>query len=139
MHHLAILKKGWLEKILSGEKTIESRWYKSKKTPYKNISTGDTIFLKAIGKPVIAKASVKRVLFFDNLDIGKIIKILQRFGTEIGATVSYADELIGKRYCTLIFLEKIKRIEPFEIDKTGYGNMVAWITVESMDKIKKSL
>ncbi|MBI1972386.1 ASCH domain-containing protein, partial [Candidatus Woesearchaeota archaeon] len=44
MDHLAILKKKWLEKILSGEKTIESRWYKQKITPYQKIAKGDTAY-----------------------------------------------------------------------------------------------
>ena len=54
MEHLAILSKHsrLLAKILSREKTIESRWYKFKKTPYKNIAIGDTIYFKESGEPV---------------------------------------------------------------------------------------
>jgi len=33
-------KKGWLEKILSGKKTVESRWYKHKKAPFMAIDKG---------------------------------------------------------------------------------------------------
>ena len=45
MHQLAILdkKRKLLEKILSGKKTIESSWYKLKKTPYGMMKTGDTV------------------------------------------------------------------------------------------------
>ena len=58
MDHLAILakKRNLLPKIISGEKTIESRWYKFKKTPYNNISIGDTVYFKDSGEPANVKA-----------------------------------------------------------------------------------
>ncbi|HII29434.1 TPA: hypothetical protein HA317_00010 [Candidatus Woesearchaeota archaeon] len=36
MHHIAIMKKSWglTRKILTGEKRIESRWYKSRCPPW---------------------------------------------------------------------------------------------------------
>ncbi|MDO8559127.1 MAG: hypothetical protein Q7R84_02240 [bacterium] len=39
MEHLAIMKKSWglTEKILSGQKKIESRWYLSKRSPWDTI------------------------------------------------------------------------------------------------------
>ena len=65
MEYLAILSKQsrLLAKILSREKTIESSWYKFKKTPYKNIAIGDTIYFKESGEPVTAReAQVSKVL-----------------------------------------------------------------------------
>jgi hypothetical protein len=43
--HVAILRKssGLLEKILAGEKKIESRWYSARFTPWDQISAGDTV------------------------------------------------------------------------------------------------
>ena len=139
MHHLAILSKasGLFDKILSGEKTIESRWYKFPRTPYQNISVDDTVYFKESSAPVTARAQVSKVLFYEGLDQNKIIKILSEYGPQIGVPLSYADRLKGKNYCTLIFLEEIEAIPPFQIDKTGYGNMIAWITVEDVERIKK--
>ena len=39
MEHVAIMKKSWgfIEKILGGQKTIESRWYSLKSKPWDNI------------------------------------------------------------------------------------------------------
>jgi hypothetical protein len=37
----------------------------------------------------------------------------------------------------LIFLSNPVAVVPFDIDKTGFGNMAAWITVEDINKIKK--
>ena len=39
--------------------------------------------------------------------------------------------------CMLVFLKNVEKIEPFEINKSGFGIMSAWISVESIPKIKK--
>lgn len=139
MHHLAILSKErkLLAKILSGEKTIESRWYKFPKTPYQKISAGDIIYFKESGAPVTAKAGVSKVLFFAALNQEKIIQILTEYGKQICIPLSSADRHIGKNYCTLIFLKEVEAIPPFQINKSGYGNMTAWITIEDIERIKR--
>ncbi len=139
MEHLAILSKErkLLAKIISGEKTIESRWYKFKRTPYQNISAEEVIYFKESGMPVTARAKVNKVLFFDDLNPEKVTQILEEYGTQIGIPVSYASNLIGKNFCTLIFLEDVEQIEPFDIDKKGYGLMSAWITVENIDALER--
>ena len=135
--HLAILKKHWLEKILAGEKTIESRWYKQKRTPYQKISKGDSIYLKETGKPVTAQATVQEALFFDALTEEKIRDILQRYGKQIGMGLDAVSKLLDKNYCTLVVLKEVESIQPFQINKQGFGNMAAWITVENIEKIAK--
>ena len=73
MDHLAIMKNnGFLEKIESGEKAIESRWYKSQKTPYDIIKMGDQIYFKRSGKDVTLTSKVSRVIQFDELNEKKI-------------------------------------------------------------------
>lgn len=140
MEHIAILnrKLKLLPKILNGEKTIESRWYKFRKDPYKRILPNEAIYFKNSGEPVSVKAKVKYALFFDNLNDVRIRDILEKYGKKIGVDPSYADKLQGKKYCTLIFLRNVEEIEPFNIDKKGYGNMAAWITAESIENVKKN-
>ena len=66
MEHLAILdqKRKLLGKIISGEKTIESRWYKAKVTPWDRIKAGETVYFKESGEPVRVKATVSEALQF---------------------------------------------------------------------------
>jgi ASC-1-like (ASCH) protein len=127
MDHLAILskEKKLLAKIISGEKTIESRWYKFKKTPYMNIKVDDTVYFKESGEPVTVSSKVSKVLFFNSLDRDKIISILKDYGKDICVPLSYAEKLEGKNFCTLVFLKDVKMITPFHIDKKGYGLMAA--------------
>ncbi|MFH1637698.1 MAG: ASCH domain-containing protein [Candidatus Woesearchaeota archaeon] len=141
MDHLAILSKKMklLSKIISGEKTIESRWYKFRKTPYNNISVGDTVYFKESGDPVTVIANVTKALFFNNLDDEKIRKILKEYGKGICVPVSYSSKLSGKKFCTLVFIDSVQVVKPFNIEKKGFGIMAAWITVDSIKKLQKTI
>jgi len=61
MKHVAILKQPFFDMILSGDKTIESRFLMNKIVPFNKVSIGDEIYLKQTGKQVTAKAEVEKV------------------------------------------------------------------------------
>ncbi len=141
--HVAIMRKSWglTDKILTGEKKIESRWYQNRYRPWDNIEENDVIYFKDTGFPVKLCARVDHVLQFDKLTPGKVSEILNRYGREDGISADkiddYYERFKDKNYCMLIFLKGVMQVEPFEIDKTGFGSMSAWITVDDIEKIKK--
>jgi ASC-1-like (ASCH) protein len=136
------MKKSWglTEKILSGEKKIESRWYMSKSAPWDRISEGDTVYFKNSGEPVRIRAQVEKVLQFSNLNPQKVKEILDEYGGLDGIEMSDLEKFFNlfknKKYCMLIFLKGAKEIEPFNINKKGFGSMSAWIVTDDLDKIK---
>ena len=137
--HLAILRKDWklLDKILTGKKTIESRWYLTKRAPWNRLKEGETVYFKNSGEPVTTKAIIKKVMQFE-INPEKAKEILESYGKEIGLdniTESYKRNK-DKKYCILIFLKDAQIVEPFKIDKTGYGLMSAWISTEKKLKSK---
>ena len=140
MDHIAFLKKSWKlkDKILVGEKTIESRWYMSKIAPWNKIHVGETIYFKDSGEPVTVRASVAKFLQFE-LTQKKVLEILKQYGREI--TISDIQKTYennkDKKYCILIFLKDVKKIEPFYINKKGFGISCAWITVDDVKRIKR--
>lgn len=142
MHHVAIMKKSWglTEKILTGEKTLEERWYKFKRPPFGTAKVGDTIYFKDSGGPVSVKAKITKVLQFENLTPEKSQEIVKKYayadlgGKEI--TSAIREYTSNKNYCVIIFFENAKKIKPFEINKKGFGLMTAWITVGNIKKIK---
>jgi len=141
MHHLAVMSRegGSIERIVSGYKTIESRWYVNRISPYNKISKGDQIYFKYVGGEVIAKASTNRVIQFNNLTLAKIGKILQKYGEKID-TINYDYNTWGRRknYCILIFLINPCWIsQPFKICKTGFGMASAWISINNILDIKQ--
>lgn len=139
MQHVAIMRKSWglMPKILAGEKTIESRWYKNKSAPWGKIKAYDTVYFKNSGEPVTVKSQVSKVLCFENLTPKKVRELLCKFGKDDGITdlEKYYQLFKTKKYCLLIFLEKPEMIKPFDINKQGFGAMAAWICTDDINKI----
>lgn len=125
MNHLAIMRQPFLDLVVSNKKTIESRWSNKKVAPYNKVQVGDTIFFKEVGKMVTSSATVKKVQFFElNSDV--VNDIVQKYGKKI--CIDYFDnfdQVKKKKYCTLIWLDNVKAIEPFVAQKShGAGWLI---------------
>lgn len=131
-------KRKLIPKILSGQKTIESRWYMMKIAPRDKIHAGDTVYFKDAGQMVTASASVAHVLQYDHYTDEQLQEIFHSYADGI-AFYSPLDEFYlwakPKKYCILIFLKHPKKIMPFAIDKRWYGNACAWISLDDIGKI----
>lgn len=133
------MNKSWklIPKILSGEKTIESRWYKTRRAPWDKIKPGDTVFFKNSGEPVSAKARVMKVLQFSINQSSDPVHIIAKYGKQICIVNSNPDTWDSKpNYCILVFLADAKPVKPFAINKTGFGNSTAWIVVNNINLIR---
>jgi hypothetical protein len=42
----------------------------------------------------------------------------------------------NKNYAIFIYFDSVKEIKPFNVNKTGFGSMTAWITINNINKIK---
>jgi len=142
MEHLAILskKRKLLAKIISGEKTIESRWYKSKIAPWGKIKAGETIYFKESGDMVSVKAEIAEVMQF-YLPQTNIPQLLEKYAQEIclsGPLPQLMEWCSQRKYCILLHLKKVEQLaKSFEINKAGFGLMTAWITVEDIKKLQR--
>ncbi len=146
MHHIAIMNpKYFIDKILSGEKKIETRWYLHKRTPWDRIKKDDTVFFKESSGMLRAKADVEKVLQFgksENLFEKNNFNakvILEKYGSDIfieNYNLFY-EAIRNKNYAILVFLKNPIAIEPFQINKKGFGNACAWITIKNINKIKQ--
>lgn len=135
------MKKSWnlIPKIISGEKSIESRWYQTKRAPWDKASIGDTVFFKNTGESVIAKATVSEIMQFEIGSISDAVRIIEKYGKDI-CLVNQNPASWGKlpKYCILLRLRSPMVLStPFKIDKKGFGMMSAWITVEDIFAIQK--
>lgn len=142
--HIAIMKKSWglTQKILAGEKTIETRWYMNRYRPWNRIKKGDIVYFKDSGEPVTVRAKVAKVEQYANLDEKKRKRILSRYSyQDLGITEIIPEVLRytkGKRYCIVIHLKNPKPVKPFEIDKSDFGLMSAWLIADDLEKVKIS-
>ncbi len=84
----------------------------------------------------------KKVIQYANLSEATIEYIINKYGKYIAPNLALKDfqswgrALTNKRYCILIFLEEAVKIEPFNINKAGFGISSAWLVVENIDKVK---
>lgn len=143
MDHIAIMKKSWgmTDRILRGEKKIESRWYSVKSSPWGRIKSGDTVYFKNSGEPITIRAEVNKVMQFTDLTQQRIRALLRKYGKvdgiEKGKISKFFKLFKNKKYCMLIFLKNSMQIKPFDRDKTGFGTMSAWITIDNVSRIKR--
>lgn len=127
MKHIAILKEPFFSMILNGTKTIESRWSMHKIAPYNKVNVGDKILLKQTGKDVTATAVVKKVKFYV-LTPQKVEEIRLKYGKEIGTdNFENWQSTLQKRYCTLIWLQDVKKINPLKVPR---NNASGWIVIK---------
>ncbi len=86
MEHVAIMRKSWglTEKILTGQKKIESRWYSVKYKPWNSIKKGEAVYFKDSGEPVRIKAEVSKVIQFADLTPKRVREILDEYGKDDG-------------------------------------------------------
>ncbi|MBI1972027.1 MAG: hypothetical protein HYS53_01880 [Candidatus Aenigmarchaeota archaeon] len=143
MDHVAIMKKSWglTGKIPDGSKTIESRWYRSRRRPWGRIKKGDTVYFKNSGEPIKIKCAVRKVVQFAALTPVKVMRILNKYGKADGIENSQKKRFYRlfkrRKYCILVFLCRPEKVGPFYIKKAGFGAMSAWISTTDIGRIKK--
>jgi len=136
------MNKQWklIPKILNKEKTIETRWYLTKRDPWNKVMRGDIVYFKDAGCKVTAKAIVEKVLQYDHYSKLQLEDIIDKYWQKGKINFSSKENALeytkDKNYCILIFLKNPEKVTPFDIDKTGFGNACAWLCVENINKIK---
>jgi ASC-1-like (ASCH) protein len=142
MDHLAIMKKNrWLtQRILTGQKTIETRRYMNKSAPRDKIKSGDVVYFKDSWSPISVQTKVSKVEQFADLDEKKRQIILKKYSYADIWTDTILPDILdyvkGKRYCIIVHLANPHAVKPFDVDKSGYWNMCAWITLPNIEKIR---
>lgn len=102
--HLAIFKGEAGEAILSGKKTIESRFSKVKSVPFGVISSGDLVYIKPSGEDIIGQFRVKKVFFFDGLNLSDLSYLRNLYGEGLSVEEDYWEKNKNAHYGTLIFI-----------------------------------
>lgn len=128
MKHVAILRKQPFYKIISGKKVIETRWSMNKIVPFNALKENDVIYLKETGKDVSARAEVEKVEYY-LLNDSVIKQIIKKYHKEICICdkEKFYFKVKDKKYCSLIWLKNIEKIEPIKVKKS---NGAGWLIIE---------
>ena len=115
--HLAVLREPYLQFILEGKKTIETRFAKRQCPPFECVSKGDVIMLKRTPGDVVGVCIVEAAWFY-RLDPKTLAFIKSKFGKAIcSADPSFWEERKKASVATLMLIDQITPVEPFKVEK----------------------
>ena len=118
------MRKSTIEAILSGVKTVETRFSRNKIAPFGVVSVGDLVYMKPPGEDIVGQFRVKKVFYFEGLIEEDMNKIFADYGQQINVGDEEED---GKYYRekreslvgTLIFIADSERFitSPIKVRK----------------------
>jgi hypothetical protein len=121
--HLAVFVEPYLELVLNGKKTVESRFSVNRCPPYNAVKRGDLLLLKRSGGPIVGVATVGDVWSY-HLDPGSWSLIRDRFADQLCITdPGFWASKQGAAYATLMRVERAAEIDPIPIlkrDRRGW-------------------
>lgn len=131
-------KEGELEKLINGTKTAILRGATGRKIPYGRVDSGDRLyFIRNNSEGLVqARADVKAVMNSEAFTPKMSEKFVEQNQEKLQFTPNQIRRWAGKRYLVLIDIGPVEKVEPFPIDKSGYGNMDDWLPVGNIDMVK---
>jgi hypothetical protein len=139
MDHIVCLDPDFkeLDKLLTGTRTMIVR--RAKEVPFGTVNAGDALYLISSGDSLIrARATVKDVLYSDQLTEETSAALLQAYQDQLYLTKRETERWIRKQYLVLITVENTAPIEPFAVDRSNYVTQDEWLPVGDIGKVMVS-
>ncbi|MGI0015007.1 MAG: ASCH domain-containing protein, partial [Nitrososphaera sp.] len=124
--HLAILTQPYLDKIIVGKKTIESRFSKMRVPPFYKVQKGDILLLKETAGPIAAIALVSNVKFFGPLKPRDVELVMEEYGDGLALEEAFTKAKQDSKYATLINIGQVLPVKPLAIAKSDRR---AWVVL----------
>ncbi|MEM8783408.1 MAG: ASCH domain-containing protein [Planctomycetota bacterium] len=125
--HVAILRKPYLDAVLAGTKTIESRLTRTAKEPYGSIAAGERLFLKQSGGPFRATAIAVGVEQFGGLRPSDVEGLRRRFQARVGGDHAYWRDKRDARFAVFVTLGAVESLSAGP--SYAVQSMRAWYTL----------
>lgn len=128
--HLAIFTPPFVDLILDGKKTIESRFSKVRCAPYGAVKEGDIVLMKEVGGLVLGEFTIARVETFSNLNEDSINELAEKYEKELCADAdkNFWERRRDSRYATFMYvLNPIRYEKPFPYPKRDKRG---WVVIE---------
>lgn len=115
--HLAVFIEPYLQYIVEGLKTVESRFSVNFVSPHGRVDRDDVILLKRSSGPVVAVCRVSSSWTYA-LDAGSLREIRKKFLAQLCvADPNFWKARAKARYATLILISNVKPIRPLHVSK----------------------
>lgn len=129
--HLAVFVEPYLQFVLEGKKTIESRFSTRRFAPYNQIKKGDVILLKRSCGPIVGICQVAYPWFYQ-LDPDSWTSIQKDFSEALCAQdPEFWKQRESASYATLIRIQHIKSIAPIKYAKRDRRG---WVVLQDSTK-----
>lgn len=126
--HFAIMHEPFLQALLAGDKTIESRFSRHRIDPWMRAAKGDLVMVARPGGIVVGHFLVGDVRYFDVHSVG-FAPIRKDFSDGICSRLDpeFWESRENSRYVTLLDVQVAKRCEEFRMSKRDQR---AWISFD---------
>ncbi|MEX0886902.1 MAG: ASCH domain-containing protein [Phycisphaeraceae bacterium] len=109
--HVAILRKPYLDLVLAGVKTVESRLARAARPPFRAVETGQRIFLKRAGGPFAAMAIAGEVEHHGDLDAAQLDALRRQYNARVCGDDAYWHAKRNARCASFIELTDVEPID----------------------------
>lgn len=125
--HLAILVNPYLQLLLDGQKTVESRFSVQRRAPFQQVVEGDIILLKRSGGPILGIGIVAEACFYQVT--AEVLKDIQaKYAEALGIRdPAFWTSRAQTRFATLLRLEQVATISPVFYHKRDQR---AWVILK---------
>ena len=126
------------QKLSAGEKTMIVRGAAGRKLPYERVFENDVLyFISNDGSGLVfGKAQVTAVINSGKLTPDESNDLLTNHQDKLNLDAKQLTRWGGKRFLVLIQIADYEALQPFKIDRSGYGNMDDWLPVEDIQTVK---
>jgi len=115
--HLAVFVEPYLQYVLDGKKTVESRFSVNRCAPYRRVEDGDVILLKRSGGPVVGLCQVSQVWSY-RLAPESWEEIRQGFTEALCAQdPQFWKQRERASFASLMLVRHVVRIQPLHVPK----------------------
>ena len=126
--HVAILKKPYIDLVVDGQKTVESRLTQNALPPYRMIQLGERIYFKESCGPFRAMGVADTVEFHEGLTPSEVNAIRRKWNDRICGDDAYWKLKANRRYASLISL---RDVEPIDFaPRFTKSNGLAWFVLD---------
>ena len=135
--HLAILLEPYLQYILDGTKTVESRFSKYRIAPYNMVEPGDVVLLKKVGSKAISGVCVVRKVWFYQLSPETWGQIRDSFSQALRADdPSFWHRRERAQFATLMRIAEVHPLPSIEVPK---HDRRGWVILHARRQAKLNL
>jgi hypothetical protein len=128
--HIAVMHEPYLDLLLTGRKTIESRFSVNRICPFQAVGAGDILALKAQSGPIVGLAIVEHAAFYE-LDPDTWAHLRSQFSAPLCAEDdSFWRQRARARYASLLRVAEPAQTTPLDI---GKRDRRAWVRLANPD------